>query len=109
MAENSSDDGKIVAIAAYFSVIGLIIAFILHSNNKTELGAYHIRQSIGIILLAIVVVLIVTVIHIWILTWIVQAGLLVLWILGLLSAIQGEKKPIPVLGEQFQEWFKGIG
>lgn len=109
MAENSSDDGKIVAIASYFSVIGLIIAFILHSNNKTELGAYHIRQSIGIILLAIVVILIVTVIHIWVLTWIVQAGLLVLWILGLLGAIQGEKKPIPILGTQFQEWFKGIG
>lgn len=108
MTDNASENGKIVAIAAYFSVIGLIIAFILHSNNKTALGAFHIRQSIGIILLAIVVVIVVTAIHIWVLTWIAQAGLLVLWILGLISAVQGEMKPIPVLGEQFQEWFKGI-
>lgn len=108
MTETTSDNGKIVAIAAYFSIIGLIIAFILHSNNKTELGAFHIRQSIGIILLALVVLIPVAVIGIKILVWIVQLGVLVLWILGLVGAIQGEKKPVPILGEQFQEWFKGI-
>jgi len=26
----------------------------------------------------------------------------------LISAVQGEMKPVPVFGEQFQEWFKGI-
>ncbi len=108
MTESSSDNSKIVAIAAYFSLIGLIIAFVLHSNDKTELGAYHIRQSIGILLVAIVLMVVVMVVGIGILTWIVQLGLLVYWILGLVSAIQGEKKPVPVLGEKFQEWFKGI-
>lgn len=108
MTDSSTDNGKIVAIAAYFSIVGLIIAFILHSNNKTELGAFHIRQSIGIILLALVVLIPVVVIGIKILIWIAQLAVLVLWILGLVGAIQGEKKPVPVLGEQFQDWFKGI-
>jgi uncharacterized membrane protein len=42
------------------------------------------------------------------LTWIVQLAIFVFWLLGLISAVQGEMKPVPVLGEQFQEWFKGI-
>lgn len=29
-------------------------------------------------------------------------------IMGLVAASQGEKKPLPVVGELFQEWFKGI-
>ena len=29
--------------------------------------------------------------------------LFVLWLLGLLYAIQGEKKPVPILGEYFDE------
>lgn len=108
MTDSSSDNGKIVAIASYFSIIGLIIAFILHSNDKTELGAFHIRQSIGIILLSLVVLIPAVVVGIQILLWIVQIAVLVFWILGLVGAIQGEKKPVPILGEQFQEWFKGI-
>ncbi len=108
MTASSSDNGKIVAIAAYFSIIGLIIAFVLHTNDKTELGIYHIRQSIGIILVSIFLLGTVMIIGIGILITIVQIGLFVYWILGLVSAIQGEKKPVPVLGEKFQEWFKGI-
>jgi len=29
-------------------------------------------------------------------------------VLGFVGAIQGERKLIPVLGAQFQDWFKGI-
>ena len=32
-------------------------------------------------------------------------GLLALWIIGLLAAINGEQKPVPVLGTHFQNWF----
>jgi hypothetical protein len=35
-------------------------------------------------------------------------GVLILWIIGLIGAIKGEEKPVPLLGEQFQEWFRNI-
>jgi uncharacterized membrane protein len=40
--------------------------------------------------------------------WVLAIGLFVLWIMGLISAIQGEEKKVPILGEYAQEWFKGI-
>ena len=35
-------------------------------------------------------------------------GFLVLWIMGLIAAINGEEKPMPLIGEKAQELFKGI-
>jgi uncharacterized membrane protein len=40
-----------------------------------------------------------------ILLWI---GLVVLWVLGLVAAINGEEKPIPVIGPMAQSTFSGI-
>ena len=39
---------------------------------------------------------------------VVGVGLLILWIIGFIGAIQGEEKRVPLLGVQFQDWFKGI-
>ena len=36
-------------------------------------------------------------------------ALLILWVIGLIGAIQGEEKKVPLLGDMFQDWFKGIG
>ncbi len=73
--ETTTDNGKTVAIISYITLIGWIIALVMNNGNKTALGSFHIRQSLGI---------------------------------GLVSAVEGEMKPVPVLGAQFQEWFKGI-
>jgi uncharacterized membrane protein len=108
MAETSSDNGKTVAILAYITLIGWIIALIMHNSNKTDFGAFHIRQSLGIILVAIGLSIVSSFLHISILSWIVQIGIIVFWVLGFIGAIQGEKKLVPLLGAQFQDWFKGI-
>ena len=41
------------AIVGYLFGIGLIIAAVMHSSKKTQLGAYHLRQALGILLIAI--------------------------------------------------------
>ena len=106
--ETTSDNGKTVAIIAYITLIGWIIALVMNNGNKTALGSYHIRQSLGIMCVGVILSIVISFVGISILSWIVQLAILVFWILGLISAVQGEMKPVPVLGEQFQEWFKGI-
>lgn len=106
--ETATDNGKTVAIIAYITLIGWIIALIMNNGNKTALGSFHVRQSLGIMCLGVVLAILVSFINIYILTWILQLGIFVLWLLGLIAAIQGEMKPVPVLGDRFQEWFKGI-
>lgn len=106
--ETTADNGKTVAIIAYITLIGWIIALIMNNQNKTLLGSYHVRQSLGIMCVGVVLVILSGIIGIWILSRVVNIVIFVLWILGFLSAIQGQMKPVPVVGEKFQEWFKGI-
>ncbi len=108
MTETSSDDGKTVAIISYITLIGWIVAFIMNNGNKTDFGSYHIRQSLGIMIVAFALMIVNAFIGIAMLGWLIQIALLVFWILGFIGAVQGEKKPVPLLGEQFQEWFKGL-
>ena len=99
-------EDKTVAIVAYLTLIGFIAAVIIHSNKKTRLGAYHLRQMLGFILTSFAVVILVIIpILGWILIPIFYICMIVLWIMGLIAAINGEMKPMPVVGPLYQKWF----
>lgn len=113
--ENSSavEEGKTIAIISYITLIGLIIAIVMNNDKKNDFARYHIRQSLGIMVLYFAVwvlfFIISTIVYIPLLSTIIYIALLVLWILGVIAAVQGEKKPVPVVGEHFQNWFKSVG
>jgi uncharacterized membrane protein len=43
----------------------------------------------------------------WIVWFFVAVVLFVFWVMGLISALRGEMRPVPLLGEQYQRWFAG--
>jgi uncharacterized membrane protein len=101
-------EDKTVAILAYLTIIGFIVAIFMYQNQKTQLGAFHLRQVLGIVVtsLAGAVCGVVPILG-WIVWFFVVIGLFVLWLLGLLSAIRGDMRPVPLLGEHYQRWFAG--
>ena len=98
---------KTAAIISYFWWIGLLIAFIMNNNVRSRITSFHIRQSIGLSLISFVLGIF-TKFGIEMFASILFLGLFVLWVIGLLSAIKGEEKPIPFVGDLFQDWFKNI-
>ena len=109
MENYSVKEGKTIAIISYITFIGTIIAFIMNQNKKNAFAAFHIRQAIGIILLGFAVSFVDSYINSSFIDALLGMGVFVLWVMGLISAIQGEEKRIPLLGDQFQDWFKNIG
>lgn len=101
--------GKTIAIISYLTLIGLIVAFVLNMDKKNTFASYHIRQSLGIGLtgFALAMFNIVPILG-WLLSIIGFIVLFVLWITGLLSALNGKEKPVFLLGEKYQEWLQGI-
>jgi uncharacterized membrane protein len=103
-------EDRTVAIVGYLTLVGFIVALLIHNGKKTQLGAFHLRQMLGLIItgMALVVVKFVL-IFIPILGWLVIIALwlsmLVFWVLGLISAINGQMKPVPLIGEYYQKWF----
>lgn len=117
------DVEKTVGIVAYVTLIGFIIAIVLNNDKKGEeksFGAFHLRQSLGIIISAVGVM-----IALAILTAILTAisfslgitlggilypltylGILALVIIGIINAVNGEKKPLPLIGEYVEKALK---
>ena len=42
-------EDRTVAILAYVTIIGFIIAIVMHGSKKTALGSFHLRQVLGLI------------------------------------------------------------
>jgi len=103
---STADNGKTVAIVSYLTLIGWIIALVMHSNNKTSFGAFHLRQGLMnmIMLLAASIVAIIP-----ILGWLVYLVALVAWfvfmIMGAIAASNGQEKRLPIIGDLAEKWF----
>lgn len=112
----SGVDGKTISIISYFSLVGWIIAFVLYNNSKSKLAAFHIRQSLGLMIVAIALYIIMFIfLFIPVLGWIISIliyicliGIFVLWVIGLVAAINGQEKPVPVIGKMSQDMLSGI-
>lgn len=101
-AKEVLSEGKNVAIIAHITLIGWVIALVMNSSNKSELGSFYIRQMLGLSILGLILSFIPIVKMI--------GGILVfvLWIMSLVGALSGEKKLTPILGVHFQDWFKSL-
>ena len=106
-------EDRTVAILAYITIIGFIIAIVMHGSKKTPLGSFHLRQVLGLVvtglalwLPGIIISMIPVVNFLMLLIWpLIGISLFVLWLLGLIAAANGQRKPVPVLGEKYQQWF----
>ena len=107
MENETVNEGKTIAIISYITFVGTIIAYFMNNSKKNTFASFHIRQMIGLALLGLINQYTVTKIN-GTLGLVVAIGLFVLWIIGIIGAVKGEEKSVPVVGDQFQEWFKNI-
>jgi len=103
-------EDRTVAIIAYLTLIGFLVAVILYGSKKTALGAFHLRQALGLVITAVVagfcyVLLAFIPIIGWLAIAVMWIGLFALWLIGLIGAVTGQMKPVPLLGEKYQVWF----
>lgn len=112
---SNKDNTKLTLILIYlFWIIGLI----LHFQNKTAVAAFHLRQTLGLFIAAIVVSIPVVILCIviafipfigWILSPLIGFAFFVaifcLWLMGFLGALKGEMKPMPVIGAKIDSMF----
>ncbi|PCI03794.1 MAG: hypothetical protein COB81_03135 [Flavobacteriaceae bacterium] len=108
MYSDSVKEGKTIAIISYITWIGTLIAYFMNSSKKNSFAAFHIRQSVGLALCSFLITAIQMGPDMGMIGKILKFALLVLWVIGLLGCIKGEKKKIPLFGDVFQDWFKRI-
>ena len=77
-------NAKTTAIVAYIGWIGWLIAF-LAGQKEDEFAKHHLNQTLILNIMALIPI--------------VDILAFVFWIMGLINAVQGEAKPLPIIGE----------
>jgi uncharacterized membrane protein len=105
---NTIEKGKTAAITSYILGIGVFIAMSMNSEDKNTFASFHIRQGLGITLTFISLGLIISNFDSLLISVPMWIFVSILWSYGMFSAIKGETKPMPLLGNLFQKWFVNI-
>ena len=50
----ATTEDKTVAILSYVTILGFIAAMIMHQSHKTQLGAFHLRQMLDLVVTGLV-------------------------------------------------------
>lgn len=105
---NTIEKGKTAAITSYILGIGVFIAMSMNSEDKNPFASFHIRQGLGITLTFISLGLIISNFDSLMISAPMWIFISVLWSYGIFSAIKGETKPMPLVGNLYQKWFSSI-
>lgn len=89
-------DKKTTGIVAYITWIGWIIAFCAGDKEGAKL---HLNQAL-VIWIGYIVAAVVAYIPLvgWLLSLVLEVFLLVMFIMGIVAAIKGEDKELPIIG-----------
>ena len=109
MENNTIEKGKTAAIISYILIIGVFIAMSMNTGeDKNSFASFHIRQSLGLSITFISLGLIISNFDSLMISLSMWVFLSILWSYGIFSAINGQTKPVPLLGNYFQKWFASI-
>lgn len=106
--DDQADKGKTMAIIAYLTIVGCLIAISMNLEPKNPFSRFHIRQAFGIHVLYHVLAIALSYLGFAWAALILFFVYLLIWGFGFINAINGRTKPLPVLGQQFQKWFTFI-
>ena len=97
------EQGKAPAVLSYF-LVGIIWWLLDEKVKNNSFVKFHVKQAIVILGISILVSVIGAVLM-WIpvigwFAWLVlRLGVLVIWVMGLLKAIQGKNEKVPLAGQ----------
>lgn len=99
--KQDSDSNLFAFLAVLLSVVGFIIAYATKKDDKYVM--FYAKQSL-VLFFAWIVIWVVSLVlgfvpFLYMIMWLAHAGLIVLWVIGLIYSLSGEMKEIPFVGE----------
>ena len=87
-------DKKVTGIVAYIGIIGWVIAYLIGDREGAK---FHLNQALVLALAELVAGVVGGIIPI--VGAVLGVVLFVLWVMGIVAAIQGKEKKVPLLGD----------
>ncbi|MGB1231019.1 MAG: hypothetical protein ACPG5M_02145 [Winogradskyella sp.] len=109
MEQHTVNEGKTLALVAYLTLIGTLIAFFMNKDKRNEFTYFHTRQALGLGLLYIAIGYIISNLDSMMVSMSFWIFFSVLFLYGIFGAVTGKANKIPLLGDFFQKIFKSLG
>lgn len=98
---NETPAGKTMAVIAYLTFIGMLIAYFMNREAKHAFTTWHIKNMFGLVILLFVSIAFQNY-EIGVYIYWTTVGL---WGYSLVMALFNRQKAIPFFSEKFQQWF----
>jgi uncharacterized membrane protein len=93
---SQQQNDMVMSILAYLGILVLIPLFVAKNNPTVK---FHTKQGL-VLLVAWIISWIIWIVPVlgWIVGWLLNVGLLILAIIGIIDAINNQQKPLPLIG-----------
>src|SRR5690606_5415651 len=103
---------KVQSILSYLGILWLV-SFLAGKEERNDLSSYHLKLGLGLLIIAIVFNIGVVIVLMILPSLATILGLcsilfLILMVLGIITAANEVKKPLPVIGKFFEDKFNFI-
>ena len=109
MQDNAAEQGKTLAVVAYITLIGTLIAFFMNRDNRNPFVSFHVRQALGLWLSQMILGYFIGAFDSWMISVSFWIFIFVLIGYGISGAVSGKYTEVPLLGSFFQKLFATIG
>ncbi len=96
------NEGKLCAFLMYLFPIGLIWFLVDEKMKKNAFAKFHLKQSIVLIISAVIINIagsFIPIIGWFIILPIGSLFIFILWIVGVINSLSGKQKQLPVIGQ----------
>lgn len=93
----SVDKTKVVSVLCYMTILGWLIALILQGKNNNSDIAFHLRQSLGLLVTTMLLMCIPF------MGWLCIFLVIGAWGFSVKSAFKGEQLSLPLIGNFYQK------
>jgi uncharacterized membrane protein len=103
------DNVQAVSILSYF-LIGIIWYFVDKEVRKSRVAKFHVKQALNLAIISIVISILFSFFgwftfgFFYFVFMVVRLGLFVLWLIGLINAINMKQKEIPLVGSLAEKY-----
>lgn len=100
-------DPKVSAMLAY--LLGIVGGIVFYAISKDSYVRFHAMQSIFLWVAMVIVYFVLFILSmiipiLWMVNWVVYAGVFAVWVLLLVKAYQGERYKLPVIGDMAEKY-----
>lgn len=106
-------DKKTLSIISYVTIIGWLIAYFSSKDKRESLVSYHLKQGLGIFIVAVIFniafTIIASIVPSLAFLGLVGYAFLIFMVFGIINAMNEKETPIPVIGKMFENKFAFLG